>query len=140
MVDDILTVTNLNMTAEMNKIVNTFIEHKKLRLSNENCVRIHIGKGHSSCPKLKVHKTTMKEADHEKYLGDTIHKSGNIDATIDKRKSKGEGIVAKILSILSEIPLGKHKIEVALKLREAMLINGVLYNSEAWHGVKMHIL
>ena len=30
--------------------------------------------------------------------------------------------------------------EVALKLRESMLINGILYNSEAWHGVtKKHI-
>ena len=66
MVDDILTVTNVNMTAKMNKIVNTFIEHKKLRLSHEKCVRIHIGKGHSSCPKLEVHNTTMKEAEHKK--------------------------------------------------------------------------
>ena len=39
------------------------------------------------------------------------------------------------MSILSEIPLGKYKTEAALKLREAMLLNGVLYNSEAWHGV-----
>ena len=78
----------------------------------------------------------MKEADQEKCLGDTIHKSGNIDETIEKRKNKGEGIIAEILSIISDIPLGKHKIEVALKLREAMLINGILYNSEAWHGVK----
>ena len=41
---------------------------------------------------------------------------------------------------MEEIPFGKHKIEVAMKLREAMLINGLLYNSEAWHGVtKKHI-
>ena len=41
---------------------------------------------------------------------------------------------------MEEIPLGKHKIRVAMKLREAMLINGLLYNSEAWHGVtKKHI-
>ena len=51
------------------------------------------------------------------------------------RKSKGDGIVAEIVSIIKEIHLGKHKTEVALKLREAMLINVILYNSEAWHGV-----
>ena len=56
-------------------------------------------------------------------------------STIDNRKKKGDGIVAEILSILDEIPLGKYKTEVALRLREAMLINGILYNSEAWHGV-----
>ena len=64
-----------------------------------------------------------------------IHKSGSIQETINHRKSKGDGIVAEIVSIIKEIPLGKHKTEVALKLREAMLINGILYNSEAWHGV-----
>ena len=30
----------------------------------------------------------MKEAEHEKYLGDIIHKSGNINQTIDKRKHR----------------------------------------------------
>ena len=39
------------------------------------------------------------------------------------------------MSILNEIPFGKHRITVGLKLREAMLINGMLFNSEAWHGV-----
>ena len=43
--------------------------------------------------------------------------------------------MAEILSIVNEIPLGIYKTEVALRLREAMLVNGILYNSEAWHGV-----
>jgi hypothetical protein len=43
--------------------------------------------------------------------------------------------VAEILSILDEIPLGSKRIEVGMMLREAMLINGILFNSEAWHGV-----
>ena len=29
----------------------------------------------------------------------------------------------------------QHKIPVALKLREALLVNGILFNSESWHGV-----
>ena len=135
MVDSILTVTNVTKAAEINTLVNTFIEHKKLKLSHDKCFRIHIGKGHSNCPELKVHNLQMKESDQEKYLGDMIDKSGTNDATINNRKSKGEGIVAEILSIISEIPLGPHKTEVALKLREAMLINGILFNSEAWHSV-----
>ena len=43
--------------------------------------------------------------------------------------------MSKILSNRNEIPLGKHKVEVALRLREAMLGNGILFNSEAWPGV-----
>ena len=35
-------------------------------------------------------------------------KSGNIQETINKRLNRGEGIISEILSILSEIPLGKY--------------------------------
>ena len=37
--------------------------------------------------------------------------------------------------MLSDLPLGKRKIKAGLVLREAMLLNGVLFNSEAWHGL-----
>ena len=77
----------------------------------------------------------MKVAEKEKYLGDMIDQSSSIQATIDSRKSKGQGINTGIMSILNEIPLGKHRMHIAMKLREVMLMNGILYNSEAWHGV-----
>ena len=59
----------------------------------------------------------MKEAISEKYLGDIINETGNIQATITKRKERGSGIVAEILSIINEIPLGKHRLDVAMRLR-----------------------
>ena len=91
MVDDIITVTNVEQTQTMNRLVNSFIEHKNLKLSKDKCYRIHIGKGHQTCPKLKVHESEMKEAEKEKYLGDIIDQNGKIQATIDKRLTKGEG-------------------------------------------------
>ena len=51
MIDDVLTVTSVENTAEMNTLVNTFVESKKLRLSHENFSKIHIGNGHTDCPK-----------------------------------------------------------------------------------------
>jgi hypothetical protein len=135
MVDDILTVSNVENSQEINQWVNTFFEHKKLKLNSKKCFRIHIGKGHENCPEMKVHDKVMHDAEHEKYLGDVVDQSGTIQATINQRRSKGDGIVSEIISIINEIPLGEHKMHVALKLREAMLINGILYNSEAWHGV-----
>ena len=135
MIDDILTVSSVENSQDMNKLINTFFEHKKLKLSSKKSYRIHIGKGHENCPDFKVHEDQINEVDKEKYLGDVIDKSGTIQATIDQRKAKGDGIVAEIISIINEIPLGEHKVQVALKLRDAMLINGILYNSEAWHGV-----
>ena len=77
----------------------------------------------------------MNDSESQKYLGDILNKNGSIQETIDRRKSKGDGIVSEIPSIINEIPLGKHKVEVALRLREAMLVNGILFNSEAWHGL-----
>ena len=47
----------------------------------------------------------------------------------------GFGNVNEIIAILDEIPLRGFKLEIGLKLRQAMLLNGMLYNSEAWHAV-----
>ena len=44
-------------------------------------------------------------------------------------------MVAEILAIIKDIPLGQYKIEIGLKLRQAMLLNMLLFNSEAWHDV-----
>ena len=77
----------------------------------------------------------MKESQQEKYLGDLVNSTGTIRSTIEDRKSKGFGIVNEILAILDEIPLGRFKMEIGLKLRQAMFLNGILYNSEAWHAL-----
>ena len=77
----------------------------------------------------------MNEAKQEKYLGDFINNSGTIRKTVEERKNKGYGIVSEIIAIMGEIPLGRYKLEIGLKLRQAMLLNGILFNSEAWHAV-----
>ena len=107
----------------------------KLTLSDKKCGKIHIGKRELCCPQLKVHGKKMKTSEKEKYLGDQIPKFGNIKATIEDRVAKGYGIVSEIKTLLDEIPLGIYRVEIGLKLRQAMLINGLLYNSEAWHSV-----
>ena len=61
------------------------------------------------CPVLKVHEAKMSDSTREKYLGDVVDKSGKIRATVEDRQKKGFAIVAEILAILEEIPLGKHK-------------------------------
>ena len=54
---------------------------------------------------------------------------------MEERRNKGYGIVSEIIAILEEIPLGRYKLEIGLMLRQAMLLNGILFNSEAWHSV-----
>ena len=104
-------------------------------MSGKKCNNIHIGKQNVECPALTVNGTKMKNSRQETYLGDIIHNSASNKPNIEKRKAKGYGIISEILAIVNEVPLGHWKIQAGLSLRQAMLINGILYNSEAWHGV-----
>ena len=140
MVDDILTIQKCSTkSVKMNATVNAFIEGIKLTLSNKKCYRIHLEKkkrkNQTECMPQKILENDMNESEQEKYLGDLVNSSGTIRKTIEERKGKGYGIVSEIIAILEEIPLGRHKLEIGLKLRQAMLINGILFNSEAWHSV-----
>ena len=136
MVDDILAVQSCSQkSVELNAKINAFIELKKLSFSQSKCSKIHIGKENAVCPQLKVHEQTMKDSHQEKYLGDLVHTSGKIKATIEQRAAKGWGIVSDILAILNEIPLGIYRLDMGLKLRQAKLLNGMLFSSEGWQGL-----
>ena len=78
----------------------------------------------------------MKAAKEAKYLGDTINEEGNMNSTIEERRHKGVGIVSQISSILSSISLGFFYMEIAFTIRESLLINGTLTNSEVWPDLK----
>ena len=137
MVDDIITITECDASAvRMNSVVNTFVETQKLKLSEKKCSVLHVGKKCGKCPKFKVHGNKMHKADHIKYLGDTGHESGKASYNIIERRSKGYAAFAEIRAILEDVPLGKYRIQIGLQLRQAIFINGVLVNSEVWHGVK----
>ena len=76
-----------------------------------------------------MHEKVTKESESKKYFGDMVYKTGSINATIQNRKAKGQGIITWIMAILNDIPLGRHKMDIAMKLRKVMLIIGILYNS-----------
>ena len=139
MVDDILSIQTCSEKAvQINAVINAFIESKKLTLSESKCKKIHISKqkgNETNCPVLKVHDKKMNSTDKDNYLGDIVHSSGQIRHTIEQRRDRGYAIVAEIIAILDDIPLGKYKIDIGLKLREAMLLNRILFNSEAWHNI-----
>ena len=135
MVDDVLSIQKCADTIPVNAAINSFIESKKLNLGTKKCSKIHIGKAKRPCHKLYVHESLINESSREKYLGDVIDKSGSMKATIQDRKDRAYAIISEIKAILTEIPLGKHRLEIGLQLHQAMFINGVLFNSEAWHGV-----
>ena len=136
MVDDILAIQKFSSKSlKLNKAINTFIDMEKLTLSKKKCNNIHVGKQNKECPALTIHGNEMKNSKQETYLGDIVHESGSIIPTIEKRKSKGYGITSEILAIINEIPLAQWRTEAGLTLRQAMLVNGTLFDSEAWHDL-----
>ena len=97
---------------------------------------MHIGEITLVCEDIRVHDSVGKTVLQDKYVGDVLENNGSNKANIKERLDKGYGIVNEILSILSEIPLGPYRMSVGLRLREAMLLNGIMFNSEIWYNVK----
>ena len=79
----------------------------------------------------------MKESHAEKYWGDYISSVGTIDKTIKERKSKAYSYLSEIKALLTDLSFGKRRLEIGWMLRNTMFVNGILYNSEAWHNISM---
>ena len=86
------------------------------------------------CPSLKVHGTIMPEVTEDTYLGDILSSDGKNTKNVKNRISKGLGIINQIFSLLENICFGPHYFEIAILLRESMLINGTLPKAEIWYN------
>ena len=137
MVDDELTIAECGANANItNAIMNSFTESKKLKFGRKKCNKMHIGEDTLVCEDIRVHDSVGKTVIQDKYVGDVLENNGSNKANIKERLDKGYGIMIETLSILSEIPLGPYRMSVGLRLREAMLLNGIMFNSEIWYNVK----
>ena len=88
-----------------------------------------------TCPELKVHGTLVESVEEDMYLGDLISSDGKNKKNVQKRISKGLGIISQILNLLEIVSFGEHYVEIALLLRESMFLNGILFNAEIWYGL-----
>jgi hypothetical protein len=139
MVDDTLAVAECGQNSiKKNSVINSFIETHRLQLSAEKSVVLHYTNAKKCpvlCPVLKVHKEDMKQVSSTKYLGNILSTSGGINNMVEDRRSQGWGKIATIMGILSEVDMGVHKVEVGLMLRQAILINSMLFSAKAWSSV-----
>ena len=142
MVDDLLAVRKCGFdSTETNVTINTLIEIKKLKFhipepeKKSKCHYLHVGKTNHHCPGLKVHGKIAQKVEEAVYLGDIIRQDGKNSSNIKNRANKGLGIVTKIMDILKTVSYGKKYFKMAVTLREAELINGMLTNSEVWYGI-----
>ena len=136
MVDDVLGLQNcLAKSKQLNTVVNTFMELEKLTLSKTKCHKLHIGSNESIYPDMIVHGEAVRNSKREKYLGDIIASNGSAKPNLAKRMSRGWGRVSEILGLVKEAPLGYRRITAGLLFRKSLLINTMLFNSEAWHNI-----
>ena len=161
MIDDVLTISECGYrTSMVHGFMKLKTDCKKLQFGANKCKKMHIGKVYESfkCQTLKVDnwkelevtneetgaetiedvidgETEMENTKSEKYLGDIISVDGKNIKNIKARVSKGIGISSKIMSILEGIPFGQFYFQVAIILRNTLLISSLLCNSEAWYCV-----
>ena len=90
---------------------------------------------HDLCPTLKVHGTIMPEVSQETYLGDILSSDGKNTINIKSRISKGIGIISQILNLLELVSLRPHHFEIAMLLRDSVLVNGTITNAEIWYNL-----
>ena len=143
MIDDLLVISECgSKSVGANIFINTEIEMKKLKLhtptnqGKTKCHNIHIGKNLHKCSELFVHDFKMENVEHDTYLGDVISKDGKNTKNVEARTSKGLGILGHIMDVLKRVNFGGHYFKIAITLREAMLVGGILTNSEVWYGLK----
>ena len=74
----------------------------------------------------------MEEKQGQLYLGDIISANGTHTENVKNRSNKGLGIINQIMQILESTYFGKYHHEVAMVLRESLLLSSILLNSEAW--------
>ena len=161
MVDDILSVSECGIKTSMSHAFITFkSDSKKLQFGPSKCKKLHIGKycKEYKCNTLKVdkwkevsitneetgvtevedfceEKEEMEDKKEEKYLGDIISSDGKNIKNVKARVAKGKGVVERIMTMVENIPFGKFYFEVAVILRNSLLISSLLSNSEAWYNV-----
>ena len=142
MVDDICTITKCGIeSVKWNAYINTQIELKKLRFhtpdvnGHSKCHKLHVGRKENCCPELKVHGTIMEEVTDDDYLGDIISNNGKNKMNLQKRISRGQGLISQILNVLNLVCFGQHYIEIALLLRNTIFLSSILNNVEIWYGL-----
>ena len=136
MIDDIASFALSGPDAiKTNSIINTKIESKKLEFGPTKCYNIHIGELKDTHLNLKVHGEILNVKQYETYLGDVICGSGFNDKNIEKRRNQGLATINQIISMLNMTSLGHYYFEIALILRESILVSKLLFNSEVWYNL-----
>ena len=57
------------------------------------------------------------------------------DLMIASRRSKGISAISQIMSLVSQLSLGNHYMEIALVMRDSRLLSKLVYSWESWYHI-----
>ena len=103
MVDDVMVLgrCSSSQTVQSNSVVNSFMNTKKLTLSETKCHTVHIGNSKlTRCSSLKVQDEPRNKETSVKYLGDHVNHTGSVKATVEERRARAFGILQKSSQLL----------------------------------------
>ena len=136
MCDDIASISRCGIDSiKNNAIINAKIESKKLQFGPSKCYKIHVERDSEICCNSKVHNSIMSKKQHEVYLGEIICSSGTNDKNIANKANKGVGAVSQIFSSLNQISLGHYFYEIALTMRDTILVSKMVSSPEIWYHI-----
>jgi hypothetical protein len=162
-VDDLITVSESGYkSAKMNSFINAKTAIKKLQFGPDKCHVIHVGRNQEAYKNVdhyvegwkmqevqdiftgEPHIEEAYDGEHgmtaegvQKYLGQMISSDSTNTKNIEILRNKGIGLQNKIVQILSAISAGKFHFEMAIILRNSLLISSILSSSETWYGLTL---
>ena len=161
MVDDIFMISESGYKAQrLNGFINAKTAIKRLQFGAKKCHVMHIGNNIPTHKKSDFYvdewlmteteeretNTTdieenfngeeeIQEVENTKYLGQIISTNGSNMKNLENRANKGIGLVNKIQTTLTNTPGGKYHFELAVIMRNAILISSILSCSETWYNI-----
>ena len=108
--------------------------HTAVKPQVSKCVKMHVGKNSGECPTLKVHKQDMADVTEIKYLGEVVTADGRNTRNIQEKTQKGTVLIFQIQKTIKSIGFGTYTPEIALLLRNSILVNGMLTNAEVFYN------
>ena len=168
-VDDMLDITKCGTaTKEMNEYTTDALNKRKLQLSKDKCVRMHVAskkakkkKQGSDCETVLIDewktkkvkkeesvkledeysgKVELKTVESHLYLGDLVKSDGSNRDNVLAKAAKGRAIARDILFILNDVYLGEFFFQALILLRESLLLSVLTSNLEVSLNITAHDL
>ena len=112
----------------------SFAKKKKLQLAPDKCYIMLLQPNNKPkvIPQLEIDGGLVKEVESIVYLGDVFNNKGNNDDLVKDRVKRGTSTMISIQSFMRDTSLGTHTLGVYILLHNAILLPGMLFNSQAW--------